>query len=154
MSQGPSGGSTLPVPPVPPVPPVVGDPPTPAPPEFVLSVVAPPLPPVRVLVDPPLLVEPPPPLVSSALLQVPPEQVWSPVHTLSHSPQWEVLVMVSTHWPSHTTSLPGHLHSPATHPAPVGQAELQPPQCAALVCVSTQLLSQLVSPCSQLVPQV
>ena len=40
----------------------------------------------------------------------------------------------------------GHAHAPATHIWPAGHALPQRPQCALLVCTSTQLPEQAVRP--------
>lgn len=67
------------------------------------------------------------------------------MHTVSQSPQWEVLVIRSTQEPSQACVVPPHavLHLPAAHTSPAPQAVGQVPQCAVSEAKSTQAPSHL-----------
>jgi hypothetical protein len=67
------------------------------------------------------------------------------MHTVAQSPQWAVLVIRSTHEPSHAWVVPPQLlaHLPAVHTSPLPQALPQVPQWAVSDAKSTHAPSHL-----------
>jgi hypothetical protein len=122
---------------------------------------------VCVLVSQPsaaLLLQLPKPALQVPTPQVPAAQVCvatlARAHTRLHIPQWETLVWVSTHAPLQSVCVQVDAQTPLAQTCPEGQALLQAPQCALLVCVLVSqplaaIPSQLPKPVVQVpTPQV
>jgi hypothetical protein len=76
----------------------------------------------------------------------PPAQIFPWPQSVPQLPQWNLLVMVSKHWPAQSVWPVGQLHLASTQNCPTRQTEPQPPQFVSSVCRFTQLSSQEVRP--------